>query len=179
MARPPRYGPRFDRSFLAIAAAMDGLGVALESLLLAERELASGWLVRPLLGRAEDGHRAKRRGGASRPAAEAMIHARDLPTSHGAHLVGRSAARQGERVIREPCAAPPPAGGVPRPFRACRCRMGRVAAGSAAPVPARPLRPLLSTAFARREERRAKRAHSLPDTLVPRAIAAASPSGLG
>ncbi len=52
---------RFDRSFLAIAAAVSGLGVALESTLLAERELAAGQLVRPLLGRAEDcryvGHR--------------------------------------------------------------------------------------------------------------------------
>ena len=41
-------GPRFDRSFLSISAAMDGLGVALESTRLAERELASGRLVRPL-----------------------------------------------------------------------------------------------------------------------------------
>jgi DNA-binding transcriptional LysR family regulator len=52
---------RFDRSFLALAAAADGLGVALESTLLAERELASGRLVRPLAGRAQDcryvGHR--------------------------------------------------------------------------------------------------------------------------
>ena len=52
---PPRpQGVRFDRSFLAIAAAADGLGVALESTRLAERELASGRLVRPLAGRAED-----------------------------------------------------------------------------------------------------------------------------
>ena len=42
-------GMRFDRSFLAIAAAADGLGVALESTRLAERELASGRLVAPLL----------------------------------------------------------------------------------------------------------------------------------
>lgn len=41
---------RFDRSFLAIGAAADGLGVALESTLLAARELASGRLVAPLLG---------------------------------------------------------------------------------------------------------------------------------
>lgn len=40
---------RFDRSFLAIAAAADGLGVALESTRLAERELASDRLVAPLL----------------------------------------------------------------------------------------------------------------------------------
>ena len=45
-------GMRFDRSFLAIAAAADGLGVALESTLLAERELRSGRLVAPLLERA-------------------------------------------------------------------------------------------------------------------------------
>jgi len=44
-------GARFDRSFLAIAAAADGLGVALESTRLAERELNSGRLVRPLAGR--------------------------------------------------------------------------------------------------------------------------------
>lgn len=44
---------RFDRSFLAIAAAADGLGVALESTLLAERELKSGRLVAPLRERSE------------------------------------------------------------------------------------------------------------------------------
>ena len=38
---------RFDRSFLAIAAAADGLGVALESTRLAERELATGPPRRP------------------------------------------------------------------------------------------------------------------------------------
>jgi LysR family transcriptional regulator, glycine cleavage system transcriptional activator len=51
---PRPQGVRFDRSFLAIAAAVDGLGVTLESTRLAERELASGRLVRPLAGRAED-----------------------------------------------------------------------------------------------------------------------------
>jgi DNA-binding transcriptional LysR family regulator len=45
---------RFDRSFLAIGAAADGLGIALESTLLAERELASGRLVAPLLGCSTD-----------------------------------------------------------------------------------------------------------------------------
>jgi LysR family glycine cleavage system transcriptional activator len=54
LAAPRPHGTRFDRSFLAIAAAVDGLGVALESTRLAERELASGQLVRPLAGRAED-----------------------------------------------------------------------------------------------------------------------------
>ncbi|KAB1070060.1 LysR substrate-binding domain-containing protein [Methylobacterium planeticum] len=48
----PLAGLRFDRSFLAISAAADGLGVALESTLLAERELASGRLVAPLADRA-------------------------------------------------------------------------------------------------------------------------------
>jgi LysR family glycine cleavage system transcriptional activator len=51
---PRPHGMRFDRSFLAIAAAADGLGVALESLRLAEREITAGRLVRPLAGRAED-----------------------------------------------------------------------------------------------------------------------------
>jgi DNA-binding transcriptional LysR family regulator len=47
-------GARFDRSFLAIAAAEDGLGVALESTRLAERELKSGRLVRPLKGKEQE-----------------------------------------------------------------------------------------------------------------------------
>ena len=51
---PRPQGMRFDRSFLAIAAAVDGLGVSLESTRLAEREIASGRLVRPLAGQAED-----------------------------------------------------------------------------------------------------------------------------
>lgn len=41
-------GPRFDRSFMSISAAVDGLGVCLESLLLAQRELETGRLVAPL-----------------------------------------------------------------------------------------------------------------------------------
>jgi LysR family glycine cleavage system transcriptional activator len=45
-------GLRFDRSFMAISAAVDGLGVCFESLLLVQRELASGSLVAPL---GEDG----------------------------------------------------------------------------------------------------------------------------
>jgi DNA-binding transcriptional LysR family regulator len=53
LAPEPR-GPRFDRSFLSLSAAADGLGVTLESMLLAERELASGRLVRPLEGICED-----------------------------------------------------------------------------------------------------------------------------
>ena len=54
MVAPAANGPRFDRSFLSLSAAADGLGVALESTLLAERELASGRLVRPLQGVCED-----------------------------------------------------------------------------------------------------------------------------
>jgi LysR family glycine cleavage system transcriptional activator len=41
-------GHRFNRSFMAISAAVDGLGVCLESLLLVQRELKSGRLVAPL-----------------------------------------------------------------------------------------------------------------------------------
>ena len=51
---PPPRGSRFDRSFIAISAAADGLGVALESTLLAERELRTGRLVCPMRGRWED-----------------------------------------------------------------------------------------------------------------------------
>jgi LysR family glycine cleavage system transcriptional activator len=40
-------GPRFDRSFMAINAAVDGIGVALESRLLIQRELETGRLVLP------------------------------------------------------------------------------------------------------------------------------------
>jgi LysR family glycine cleavage system transcriptional activator len=54
LAAPLPRGPRFDRSFLSLSAAADQLGVALESTLLAEREIASGRLVRPLEGRCED-----------------------------------------------------------------------------------------------------------------------------
>lgn len=48
MRIPTPHGMRFDRSFLAISAAVGGLGVALESTRLAEIELAQGKLVRPL-----------------------------------------------------------------------------------------------------------------------------------
>lgn len=40
-------GSRFDRSFLSISAALDGLGVCLESRLLVDREIAAGRLVLP------------------------------------------------------------------------------------------------------------------------------------
>lgn len=51
---PSARSLRFDRSFFSISAALDGLGVALESTRLAERELASGRLVRPLNGCCKD-----------------------------------------------------------------------------------------------------------------------------
>jgi LysR family glycine cleavage system transcriptional activator len=54
MTPPSPRGSRFDRSFMAIAAAVDGLGVTLESTRLAEKELASGQLVAPLAGIAHD-----------------------------------------------------------------------------------------------------------------------------
>jgi LysR family glycine cleavage system transcriptional activator len=41
-------GPRFDRSFMSISAAVDGLGVCLDSMLLVQRELETGRLVAPL-----------------------------------------------------------------------------------------------------------------------------------
>ncbi|WP_144938101.1 LysR substrate-binding domain-containing protein [Pseudomonas alabamensis] len=48
MQPPQSYGLAFDRSSMGIAAAAGGLGIVLESDLLAEQELASGRLVRPL-----------------------------------------------------------------------------------------------------------------------------------
>jgi DNA-binding transcriptional LysR family regulator len=54
LTAPAPRGSRFDRSFIAISAAADGLGVALESTLLAERELRTGRLVCPLRGKWED-----------------------------------------------------------------------------------------------------------------------------
>jgi LysR family glycine cleavage system transcriptional activator len=54
LVNPLTNGPRFDRSFMSLSAAADEIGVALESTLLAEREIASGRLVRPLQGVSED-----------------------------------------------------------------------------------------------------------------------------
>ena len=45
LALPARARPSFDRGSLAIAAAVDGLGIALESRRFAELELAQGALV--------------------------------------------------------------------------------------------------------------------------------------
>ena len=50
------HGMRFDRSFLAILAAVNGLGIALESTRLAEREIKAGLLVPILSGKAVDLH---------------------------------------------------------------------------------------------------------------------------
>jgi DNA-binding transcriptional LysR family regulator len=54
LTAPATQAMSFDRSFLAIAAAADGLGVALESTRLAQREILSGKLVAPLVGRTRD-----------------------------------------------------------------------------------------------------------------------------
>lgn len=54
LAAPEPRGPRFDRSFLSLSAAADGLGVALELMRLAERELATGRLICPLEGICDD-----------------------------------------------------------------------------------------------------------------------------
>lgn len=56
LSPPTPHGLRFDRSFLAISMAADGLGVALESTRLAEREIISGRLVAPLKGCSTDLH---------------------------------------------------------------------------------------------------------------------------
>ena len=45
MTLPPRPRPSFDRAALAISAAVNGLGIVLESARLAEREMARGELV--------------------------------------------------------------------------------------------------------------------------------------
>ena len=44
-------GPHFDRSYMSIAVAVEGLGVCLESTLLAQRDLALGRLVAPFADR--------------------------------------------------------------------------------------------------------------------------------
>ena len=54
LSAPLTRNMRFDRSFLAISAAANGLGVALESTRLAESEIASGRLVPVLVGQSVD-----------------------------------------------------------------------------------------------------------------------------
>lgn len=56
LSAPAPHGLRFDRSFLALSTAADGLGIAFESTRLAEREIISGRLVAPLAGRCVDLH---------------------------------------------------------------------------------------------------------------------------
>lgn len=56
LTAPASAALRFDRSFLALTGAADGLGVALESTRLAEREMTIGRLVAPLAGRSVDIH---------------------------------------------------------------------------------------------------------------------------
>lgn len=51
---PAKRSYRFERSYMSISAAVNGLGVALESLRLVGRELESGQLVAPLQGRSSD-----------------------------------------------------------------------------------------------------------------------------
>lgn len=86
------HAARFDRSFLAIAAACDGLGVALESTRLAEREINAARLVAPLAGRANDvdytGHylvfpRAGRQRRAVRVFTDWLLAALGLPAKSG------------------------------------------------------------------------------------------------
>jgi LysR family transcriptional regulator, glycine cleavage system transcriptional activator len=54
LSAPNLSSMRFDRSFLAISAAVNGLGIALESTRLAEREIADGRLVPILSGASKD-----------------------------------------------------------------------------------------------------------------------------
>jgi DNA-binding transcriptional LysR family regulator len=56
LTAPPPHGMRFDRSFLAISAAVNGLGVALESTRLAEKEIADGSLIPTLSCKPKDVH---------------------------------------------------------------------------------------------------------------------------
>jgi len=76
-APPTPRGPRFDRSSLSLAAAADGIGVALDSVRLAERELRDGRLVLPLAGQTRDlamiGHRLVYPAGADRKPALARF----------------------------------------------------------------------------------------------------------
>lgn len=51
---PCVWGPSFNRNFLAIQAAVNGLGVIMDSTRLAERELAAGTLVAPFAGISKD-----------------------------------------------------------------------------------------------------------------------------
>lgn len=52
------YELRFDHSFMANAAAVEGIGIVLKSKLLVEREIASGNLVCPLISSSSEIHYA-------------------------------------------------------------------------------------------------------------------------
>jgi len=54
LGSPPAPSISFDRSFLAIDAAANGVGITLESNVLARRELESGKLVNPFAGKFRD-----------------------------------------------------------------------------------------------------------------------------
>lgn len=56
VSAPAIKGLSFDRNFLCVRAAVDGLGVALESSLIAQREIAERKLVAPLTGKSVDIH---------------------------------------------------------------------------------------------------------------------------
>jgi DNA-binding transcriptional LysR family regulator len=56
LGHPPQPTMSFDRSFLALDAAANGLGIALESNVLARRALKDGRLVRPLAHEGRDNH---------------------------------------------------------------------------------------------------------------------------
>jgi DNA-binding transcriptional LysR family regulator len=51
---PPAPSMSFDRSFLALDAAVNGLGIALESCVLARKELESGQLVKAFPAKSRD-----------------------------------------------------------------------------------------------------------------------------
>ena len=73
----PVRSMQFDRSFMAIAAACDGLGLCLESTLIAQEEIASGRLILPFgpLGIIAAGHRLVwRSGAANQSRVEAFRH---------------------------------------------------------------------------------------------------------
>lgn len=56
MSSPTRFPLHFDRSYMAINAAVKGLGVVLESTLLAEQEIKNGTLVAPLIETTDEIH---------------------------------------------------------------------------------------------------------------------------
>ncbi|MCA3648522.1 MAG: LysR family transcriptional regulator [Methylobacterium sp.] len=95
---------RFDRSFLALAVAADGLGVALESTLLAEREISGGKLVAPLASASVNityvGHhlvypRETRQGGILRMFSDWLVKEIAQPRDEGGWSLTTAAASEG------------------------------------------------------------------------------------